>query len=305
MTAFDGGRGALKGAYALAGPRLPRLKGLKGKPLGEHVGVTRRLARLQGLAEPGFPAYTAGVRHVVGPRDAWQEGLLGPHPPARRQPGVLHLLLNTCPPEVHQGRQGWQLLAPLGPGGVTGREWVTGGHCFYGLHLRVQPACDLGGCWHGGVVDVEGMSREREGRKVSPVRVLHCSPSRDFSAACLPLQGALPVVLAPCGMVVASRAPLLGVRQLLLGLAQLPANRERIPLHASMDTGKEVGHTHALETRFSSLDEGFGSITDEREDRRSQGREPLVHHSFLWGIGAIRCHLFHEQGPAGQVHHDA
>lgn len=304
MTAFDGGRGALQGAYALAGPRLPRLQGLQGKPRGEPVGVKRRWARLPCLAYPGLPAYTAGVRHVVSPRDAWQEGLLGPHPPARRQPCVLHILLNTCPPEVHQGRHGWPRLTHLGPGGVTGRALVTGGPCFPGLHLRVQPACDLGGCLHGGVVAVEGMSREREGLKVSPVRVRHCGPSRDCSAACLQRQGALPVVLAPCGMVLASREPLLGVRQLLRGLASLPAKRARITLHDIRDTGKEVGHTQALATRFGSWDSRVASITDEREDRRSQGLAPLVHQSFPCGRGAIRCHLCHKQGPAGQVHHN-
>jgi hypothetical protein len=51
ITAFDGGRGTLQGAPTLVGPRLPLLKGLDGKPLGEHVVLKRRVARLQGLAQ--------------------------------------------------------------------------------------------------------------------------------------------------------------------------------------------------------------------------------------------------------------
>ena len=45
ITAFDGGRSALKGTYALASPRLPLLPCLQGKPLSEHVVVHRGLAR--------------------------------------------------------------------------------------------------------------------------------------------------------------------------------------------------------------------------------------------------------------------
>jgi hypothetical protein len=56
---------------------------------------------------------------------------------------VLHILLNACPPEVHQSSQGWQLLTDLGPGGVAGRELMMGGQRFDGLHLSVQSACDL------------------------------------------------------------------------------------------------------------------------------------------------------------------
>jgi hypothetical protein len=44
IAAFDGGRGALKGTHALAGPCLPILKGLEGKPLGEHVVIQCHLA---------------------------------------------------------------------------------------------------------------------------------------------------------------------------------------------------------------------------------------------------------------------
>jgi hypothetical protein len=50
IAALDGGRGLLKGAHPLGGPRLPFLKGLTGKPLGEHVGGKRCLARCRGLA---------------------------------------------------------------------------------------------------------------------------------------------------------------------------------------------------------------------------------------------------------------
>ena len=160
VASFDGRRGALKGSHALAGPCLPLLKGLAGKPLGEHVGVKRRLARLQRLTQLGFPAGTACVRHVVGPRDVWEEVLPGLHPPGCRQARVLHILLNTCPPEVHQGRHGRQWLADLAPGTLTGQELMLDGQRFYGVHLRVQSTGDLRGRLRGGVVDVEGMEGE-------------------------------------------------------------------------------------------------------------------------------------------------
>ena len=84
ITAFNGGRGALKGAHVLVGPGLPLLQGLEGKALGEHVVVKRGLARLQGLTQLGLPTETACVPHLVGPIDVWSEGLLGPCPPAHR-----------------------------------------------------------------------------------------------------------------------------------------------------------------------------------------------------------------------------
>jgi hypothetical protein len=71
IAAFDGGRSALKSTHALISPCLPLLKGLEGKPLGEHVVIQRGLTRLPRLAQLGFSASTAGVRHVVGPVDAW------------------------------------------------------------------------------------------------------------------------------------------------------------------------------------------------------------------------------------------
>jgi hypothetical protein len=69
IAALDGGRGPLKGAHPPGGPCLPLLKGLAGQPLGEHVGVKRRLACRRGLAQPGFSAGTARVRHLVVPLD--------------------------------------------------------------------------------------------------------------------------------------------------------------------------------------------------------------------------------------------
>jgi hypothetical protein len=71
IATFDGGRGTLKGAHTLVGPRLPLLKGLARKPLGEPVVLKCRLARLPGLAQLSFPPGTACVGHLVGPIDIW------------------------------------------------------------------------------------------------------------------------------------------------------------------------------------------------------------------------------------------
>ncbi len=106
IAAFNGGRSALKGTHALASPCLPLLESLEGKPLGEPVGVKRCLTQLQGLAQFGFPPGTTGVRHLMGPIDAWQEALPGPYPPACRPCCGRSILRHTCPPEVYEGRHG-------------------------------------------------------------------------------------------------------------------------------------------------------------------------------------------------------
>ena len=161
IAAFDGRRGPLQGAHALASPCRPRLQGLEGQPLGEPGVVNRRLARVQRWAQRGLPPGTTCVRHVVGPIDAWEEILLGPYPPARRPSWVRHILLNPCPSTGHEGRQGGPLLAPLGPHGVTGRELVTGGHRFSGRNRRGQPSCALRRRVWGGVVETAGREGDR------------------------------------------------------------------------------------------------------------------------------------------------
>ena len=109
---------------------------------------------------------------------------------------MLQILLDPGPPEVHQGRQGWHLLADLGPGSVTGRELMPDGQRFDGLYLRVQAAGDLRRrLW--GRVDERRDGGSARGSQVLPIRALHLGPARDFSAACRHQQGALRVGLAP------------------------------------------------------------------------------------------------------------
>src|SRR5262249_41091922 len=91
---------------------------------------------------------------------------------------------------------------------------------------------------------------------------------------------------------------------LLLSVSQSTANRQRRTFHNSMDTVKEVRHAETLKACFGQLDQGFGTITDQREDRRAQGVEPLVHYGFPGGISALCCHFCHQEISAGQVHED-
>src|SRR3989442_1658777 len=101
-------------------PGLPRFEALRRKAWGARMLVKGALPRLQCLPQLGFPARTACVSHLGSPIDQREPVLFSPLPPQGGEGRVCPITFDAFPPEVHQGRQGWNLLATLrygsGPG---------------------------------------------------------------------------------------------------------------------------------------------------------------------------------------------
>jgi hypothetical protein len=67
---------------------------------------------------------------------------------------------------------------------------------------------------------------------------------------------------------------------------------------------EEIRHTQALQPGFSKLHQGLGPVTDQIEDLRSQGLEPLLDRCFPRGVGAIVGDHLQQQVPCAEVHTD-
>jgi hypothetical protein len=147
----------MKSRDLLRGPRLPLREAMGGKPLGDTVLVKRGAPLCPSPLYLGFPPRTARVGALVLPIDPWQQGLPGPLPPGRGDGRLLQILVDACPPKIHQrGQLLTDLLQPIVPYG----ELLVPRSRFQGGDFRMQPAVDLdGGLW-AGVVQVKRMQRE-------------------------------------------------------------------------------------------------------------------------------------------------
>jgi hypothetical protein len=124
---------------------VPRLAGVGRQAWGQRRRVKGALSSFQGLASLGLPAGTRRVGHVVRPIAPWEPGLCSPLLPSGGEGRVGSSAPDPGPPEVHDGRPGWQRRAPLGHGGVPDRPLLALGHRFDGRHCRLQGAGHLGG----------------------------------------------------------------------------------------------------------------------------------------------------------------
>src|SRR5882762_1597343 len=119
VATFHRRGGALKYLHPLGRPHVPLFEGMGRQALRERMMVKGALSGLQCLPDFGFPAGTARVSRLVLPIHKREEDLRSPLLPPGGEGRVGDVLSDTFPPEVHQGRQGWYLLADLGDGRVT------------------------------------------------------------------------------------------------------------------------------------------------------------------------------------------
>jgi hypothetical protein len=159
---------------------------------------------------------------------------------------LLYILPHSCPPKIHEGCQGRQLLADLFHDVVLYRALMVLGSCCDGSDFGLQPAVDLSRSLRGGVVDVQRMQGEREHCQVVAIRAVHPLPALHFRTPHLHL------LLGRKESWRRSREKrllaeyLLSLRALLAGVAHPPSDGERVALHQIMHDMKEIGHTQAL-----------------------------------------------------------
>jgi hypothetical protein len=84
-----------------------------GKPLGDDVLVKRGADLGSGLLELGFPPHAARVGDLVLPIDPWEQTLPRPLPPGRGDGRLRQILVDACPPKIHQRGQRGQLVTDL------------------------------------------------------------------------------------------------------------------------------------------------------------------------------------------------
>jgi len=139
---------------------------------------------------------------------------------------VGHITPDSGPPEVHDGRQGWQLLAHLGHGGVTDRPRMGLGQLFDGRHWRLQVAGHFGGGLGSRVCNAERVQREREGRQEAPIAVVRLFPSTHLGLSRRHHPRGLWRSLIRLGLLLASGARLLRVLECLMRLSPMAPKGE-------------------------------------------------------------------------------
>ena len=145
VTAFDSRGSTLKGVDLLRRPQVPLLQGLHWQSQRERMRVQCGPYRLACLPYLGFSARTACMGHMVLPIDPGQQQLPDPCPPGSGDGGLLQILLDACPPKIHEGGQGRQLVTDFFQGVVPYRELMALGSCFDRFNRRLELACHLGG----------------------------------------------------------------------------------------------------------------------------------------------------------------
>ena len=99
----------MKSRDLLRGPRLPLRQGMGGKPLSDPVLVKCGAHLCPSPLYLGFPPRAARVGDLVLPIDPWQQALPRPLSPRRGDGRLLQVLVNACPPKIHQRSQCGQL----------------------------------------------------------------------------------------------------------------------------------------------------------------------------------------------------
>lgn len=97
----------------LRGPRLPLRQGMGGKPLGDPVLVKRGAHLCPSPLYLGFPPRAARVGDLLLPIDPWQQALPRPLSPRRGDGRLLQVLVDACPPKIHQRGERGQLVTDL------------------------------------------------------------------------------------------------------------------------------------------------------------------------------------------------
>src|SRR4029450_3909987 len=86
----------------LRGPRVPLRQGMGGKPLGDPVLVKRGAHLCPSPLYLGFPPGAARVGDLVLPIDPWHQAPPRPLSPRRGDGRRLQVLVDACPPKIHQ-----------------------------------------------------------------------------------------------------------------------------------------------------------------------------------------------------------
>ena len=128
------------------------------------------------------------------------------------------------PPEVHHGRQVWQLLTDLGHGGVTDRQLLALCPPFNGRHRRLQVACHLGRGLGSRVRNAEGMQCERARLQGAPRAVVPLFPAAHLGLPRCHQQRGLWSIMLCVGLLLASSERLLRLLEVLVRVSQVAAN---------------------------------------------------------------------------------
>src|SRR5262249_51908624 len=125
--------GPLKSVDLPRCPGVPVLQSLWRQPQSQRMRVKGGTHRLPCLPPLSFPPRAARVGYVVLPIHPWEQELLGPSPPWRRDSCLLQIPLDTFPPKIHQGCEGRYLLADFLHGVVTCSQLLLLGAHFDGV----------------------------------------------------------------------------------------------------------------------------------------------------------------------------
>jgi hypothetical protein len=106
------------------------------------------------------------------------------------------------------------------------------------------------------------------------------------------------------GPLLASGESLLRLLEVLVRLAQVATNGQRVALDKLMNDMKEIRHAQTLQPFFGELDQGLGSVTDHIQHPSAEALESLLHQRLPRGIGAIVRDLFQQQIAGGKIHED-
>lgn len=269
--------------------------------MGDRMVAKGDMSSLQCLPHLGFPSGAARVSHLMLPRDKRQQGLPGPPPPHGGEGRLVPIKPDPFPPEVHEGREGRQLLSDLLHGALTGGKLRALGSRFDGLNFRLQATLDRLGRLGRGVQETERVQRERQRLQVVPLRATHLFPALPVGSTRLHRRPGFWVVMIRLGQLRVSRKGILGCLQRLWGLSSFSGQRQGVALDKVMHARKAVRHTPASQALFGAFNAGLCPVTHQGQDPGAQGGEPLVHQRFPRGVRAIVCDVLPQQLPGRHV----
>ena len=97
---------------------------------------------------------------------------------------------------------------------------------------------------------------------------------------------------------------LLGFRQFLTGLTDMPSQGERRALDQIMQAMKEVRHTQTLQALFRKLNQSFRPVTHQVPYRGAERCQSCLYSCLPCRIGAVLGHGFQQHIPRAEVHQD-